>query len=145
MFFVFFMFSWFFYKVFSLIILQEKYASPFQNVLDIPFPLSFTINSSYHYFTIYIMLHFLKIPNDEIKNIHPYLFDSTLWPTISDENISIYSLNSNFRYFDLMLPWFHGKNRWSPESKGLKKLRELWGCASTFDYLRVNFYIIIFS
>ena len=67
MFFVFFMFSWFFYKVFSLIILQEKYASPFQNVLDIPFPLSFTINSSYHYFTIYIKLHFLKIPNDESK------------------------------------------------------------------------------
>ena len=49
---VIFMFSWFFTKYSVWFILQENYASPFQNVLDIPFPLSFTINSSYHCFTI---------------------------------------------------------------------------------------------
>ena len=34
-----------------------------------------------------------------MKKNHPYLFDSTLWPTISDENISIYSLKSKTSLF----------------------------------------------
>ena len=91
-----------FYKVFSLIYFTRKICFTFPKCTWYTLPTFIHYNSSYHYFTIYIKLHFLKIPNDEIKNIHPYLFDSTLWPTISDENISIYSLNSIFHYFSLM-------------------------------------------